>query len=246
MKIDFTDQTVLITGGTRGIGKQIAYDMISAGANLIITGTNVEPVLETNENYYPRQPIECCVDFLDDDSTNKFIDFIAEKNIDVCINNAGINKIAPVCDIEDIDWADIMKVNLTAPYRILKTVAKNMKKQRYGRIVNISSIWGTIGAERRVSYSASKFGLRGLTLSSAAELARYNVLVNTISPGFTLTDLTRRILGDEEIENLSKQIPMRRMAEPKDISNAVLFVASKMNTYISGQNIIVDGGFVNV
>ena len=246
MKIDFTGKTVLITGATRGIGKQVADDMAQAGATLIVTGTNIKPVYEVNRQFYPTRPLQCRVNFLDDQSTDDFIDFISTQKIDVCINNAGINTIAPICHVQDTDWHDIMKVNLTAPYKIMKTVAKNMKQQRYGRIVNIASIWGTIGKEQRACYSASKFGLRGLTLASAAELARYNVLINTVSPGFTLTELTRQILEEEEMEELCAEIPVGRMADPEEISKVVLFMASDLNTYISGQNIVADGGFVNV
>ena len=121
-----------------------------------------------------------------------------------------------------------------------------MVGQKYGKIVNIGSIWGTIGKEQRVCYSASKFGLRGITAATAAELARYGVLINTVSPGFTLTELTQRILGEEQMADLSSQIPVGRMAEPEEISKVVLFMASTLNSYISGQNIVADGGFINV
>ena len=157
-----------------------------------------------------------------------------------------LNKIDYVCDSQDEDWEKILKVNLTAPYKVLKAVSKNMIKQNYGKIVNISSIWGLRGKEKRVAYSSTKSGIVGLTLSSAAELAQHNVLVNSVSPGFTLTDLTKQILGEEGMTELSQQVPMKRLAEPSEISKVVMFVASNMNTYISGQNIVVDGGFTNV
>jgi 3-oxoacyl-[acyl-carrier protein] reductase len=149
-------------------------------------------------------------------------------------------------DIDQDDWDNIIEVNLTTPFKIIKTVSKNMMKNNYGRIVNISSIWGTIGKEQRVCYSSSKFGLMGLTSSSAAELAKYNILVNSVSPGFTLTDLTRNILGVDEMSKISKTIPIGRMADPSEISNVVMFMCSDLNSYISGQNIVVDGGFTNV
>ena len=238
MKIDFKYQNVLITGGTRGIGQQIAQDMATLGASVTITGT---------KKRYESNGIKCIpVNFLDNASTENFIKEISEQTFDVCVNNAGINKIDPFCEVKEQDWNDIMKVNLTAPFLIQQAVCKNMLKQGYGKIVNISSIWGTVSIPHRASYSASKFGLRGLTMASAAELAQYNILINTVSPGFTLTDLTKQILGEQGIEDLTKQIPMRRMAEVEEISRVVLFMCSKLNTYISGQNIIVDGGFVNV
>ena len=241
MNLHFKNQTALVTGATRGIGKQIANDLLKAGANVIATGTTLESLDLISDDFN-----KVCVDFLDPDSIDDFIKYISDFNIDICVNNAGINRINPVCEINLDDWDAIVEVNLTTPFRILGTVSKNMRKRKYGRIVNISSIWGTIGKEQRVSYSSSKFGLMGLTVSSAAELAQHNILVNCVSPGFTLTDLTRRVLGAEEMEKIAKTIPMKRMADPTEISKVVMFMASHHNSYISGQNIIVDGGFTNV
>ena len=238
MKIDFQNKKVLVTGGTRGIGRQIAEDMLKLGADVTITGRSPEVDFKGVEYIQ--------VDFLDDNDTNRFIEQISNRTYDVCVNNAGINKIDSLCDVEREDWDNIMKVNLTTPFLIQQAVANNMIKQRHGKIVNISSIWGSISISKRACYSTSKFGLRGLTLASAAELAQFNVLVNTVSPGFTLTDLTRQVLGAEKMQKISQDIPMGRMAEPSEISKTVLFMASDLNSYISGQNVIVDGGFVNV
>ena len=242
VKIDYENQTVLITGATRGIGLQVANELRELGANLILTGTNKDEIQSLNKDkkeYYH-------VNFLDDKSTDDFINKISEMKIDVLINNAGINKINLVGEIDNEDWDNILKVNLTAPFLVMKEVSKNMVKNKYGKIINISSIWGIRGKEKRVCYSTSKSGLVGLTLSSAAELAKHNVLINSISPGFTLTDLTKQILGEEGMSELSQQIPIGRLAETSEISKVILFVASKLNTYVSGQNIVVDGGFTNV
>jgi NAD(P)-dependent dehydrogenase (short-subunit alcohol dehydrogenase family) len=238
MKIDFKNKRVLVTGGTRGIGRQIAEDMLDLGATLTVTGKKSHCIFPGVE--YMQ------VDFLDNESTNKFIEVISNQTYDICINNAGINKIDSFCDVKREDWDHILKVNLTAPFLIQQAVVDNMVKQGYGKIINIASIWGSISVAKRAAYSSSKFGLRGLTLASAAELSRFNVLVNTVSPGFTLTDLTRQVLGPERMQEISQNIPMGRMAEPAEISKVVLFMASELNSYISGQNIIVDGGFVNV
>jgi 3-oxoacyl-[acyl-carrier protein] reductase len=240
MKIDFTNQNALVTGGTRGIGKQIAEDLVDLGAQVIITGTK-EPKGKISQNiqFVP-------VNFLDDSSTDDFLNMISNETFDVCINNAGINRIDPFREVKHEDWNDIIKVNLTAPFKVQQAVSRSMVRRKYGRVVNIASVWSEISTPKRASYSSSKFGLRGLTLASAAELAQYNVLINAVSPGFTLTDLTRNVLGPERMKEIAQQIPMRRMAEVDEISRVVLFVASRLNTYISGQNIVADGGFVNI
>ena len=240
MRIDFTNQTALVTGATRGIGKQVADDLADLGAQVMITGTK-EPLQKMKENVHFVR-----ADFLCDESTQDFIELISKENFDVCINNAGINRIDPFCEVKQEDWDDIIKVNLSTPFRIQQAVSGSMVKNRYGKIVNIASVWSTISTPHRASYSSSKFGLRGLTLAAAAELAKYNVLINTVSPGFILTDMTKNILGPERMEEISRQIPMHRMAETDEISRVILFVASQLNTYISGQNIIADGGFVGV
>ena len=252
MKIDFSDQVVLVTGATRGIGKQIADDFSKLGAKLILTGTNEDQIKSLNESidrdingenkrkyYY--------VNFTDADSTERFLTKLNNyERIDVCVNNAGINRIDYIEETQIKDWHDIIAVNLTAPFLIIRHVSKHMKKTNYGRIVNISSIFGVISREKRSIYSSSKSGIIGLTIAASNELARYNVLVNSVSPGFVLTDLTKSILSEKEMKELIQQIQARRLATPEEISRTVLFLASSLNSYITGQNIIVDGGYVNV
>ena len=240
MKVSFEKQKALVTGGTRGIGKQVAKDLANLGANVTITGTRPPAQLLPNNVDF------MCVDFLCDKSTNTFLDFISQQKYDICINNAGINRIDPFRDVKHQDWNDIIKVNLSTPFKIQQTVCKSMVSNKYGRIVNIASVWSEISTPKRACYSSSKFGLRGLTLAAAAELAEHNVLINAVSPGFTLTDLTKNVLGPKRMQEISDMIPMRRMAEVEEISNVILFIASNKNTYISGQNIIADGGFVNI
>ncbi len=249
MKFDYTGQTVLITGATRGIGKQIAEDLAKLGATLLLTGTDKKQISKINETIRPQESDDkyFCVDFSDKGSIDQFIKDIKEYDkIDVCINNAGINRIDYIAEIPTKDWDDIIAVNLKAPFLIIKEVSKKMKKYGYGRIVNIGSIFGSISKEKRAAYSSSKFGLRGLTTAVSNELAKYNILVNSVSPGFVLTDLTREILSMEEMKALAVQVPAGRLAEPEEISRAVIFLASKLNSYITGHNLIMDGGYTNV
>jgi len=250
MKIDFSGQVALVTGGTRGLGEQIANDLFDLGANLVLTGTNSKQIEELNHFLSPEKQERVkyiAADFKDSENIKQFTEQImACERIDVCVNNAGINRINYIDETLLEDWDDIITVNLKAPFMIIREVAKIMKKKNYGRIVNISSIFGVISRAKRSIYSASKFGLRGLTLSVANELAKYNILVNSVSPGFVLTELTKSILNKKEMLELADEIPVGRLATPDEISRVVIFLASSLNTYIAGQNIIVDGGYVNV
>jgi len=250
MKIDFSGQVALVTGGTRGLGKQIADDLFDLGANLVLTGTNSKQIEELNHSLSREKQKRVkyiAADFKDSKNITQFTEQImACERIDVCVNNAGINRINYIDETLLEDWDDIITVNLKAPFMIIREVAKIMKKINYGRIVNISSIFGVISRTKRSIYSASKFGLKGLTLSVANELAKYNILVNSVSPGFVLTELTKSILTKKEMLELADEIPVGRLATPDEISRVVIFLASSLNTYIAGQNIIADGGYVNV
>ncbi|MFA5316099.1 MAG: SDR family oxidoreductase [Dehalococcoidales bacterium] len=245
LEFNFHKKVVLITGATRGIGKQLASDFENLGAELILTGTNLEKINELNKNS-AKNARYFYADFTKEESLQEFIRKLADyKKIDVCINNAGINRINYLTETLMEDWDDIIKVNLRAPFALCRQVARLMKNNGYGRIVNIASIFGVISKEKRSIYSSSKSGLIGLTKAMAIELAPHNILVNCLSPGFVLTDLTRQILSESEIKDLESKIPAKRLATPQDVSNVVLFLSSDLNTYITGQNIIVDGGFVS-
>lgn len=250
MKFDFRGQTVLVTGATRGMGKQFADDFAGLGAELILTGTDEETIERLNrEARHDTQASRkyYAVDFTSPASLGFFLEAIeAYQRIDVCVNNAGINRINFIDETLPEDWKDMLKVNLDAPFMITRAVCRLMKKNRYGRIINIASIFGSVSRAKRSAYTTTKFGLRGLTVTSAIELAPYNVLVNSVSPGFVRTELTKKNLSEEEMSQLATQIPVGRFAEPDEISRVVVFLASSLNTYLTGQNIVVDGGFVDV
>ena len=226
--MNFEGKNVLVTGGSRGIGKAICDDFTDKGAN----------VLSLSSSDY---------DLSDEEQLRSLVKHIYTLDrIDVCVNNAGINRINLIEDVSEKDYDDILMVNVKAPYMISKAVSCLMKSNNYGKIINIASIFGHCTKEKRSCYTTSKYALVGMTKAFAVELAEHNILVNCVSPGFTATDLTQRILGDSGIKSVCSQVPIRRLCKPAEISKTVLFLSSDLNTYLTGQNIIVDGGFVNV
>lgn len=214
----------LITGASRGIGKVTAQKFI-------------------NEGYEVYAPTRSELDLADDISIEKYIEKYKDVKFDVIVNNAGINDINLIENITDNEIENMFQVNLLGPIKLLRGFVNGMKQKNYGRIINIGSIWAVVSKEGRSIYSATKNGIHGITNSLAIELAPYNILVNTVCPGFTLTELTKKNNSEQEIATISKQIPMGRMAEPKEIAEVVYFLGSDFNTYVTGQKIVVDGGY---
>ena len=244
MKIDFSNKTVIVTGGTRGIGAAIVELFQECNAQIIATGTNTSELESLNQKSKSEKTDYIHLDFTSNDSIQKFLGHIDKLDrIDVLINNAGVNKIDSIKDIAEDDWDWINNVNLRGPFLLTRTVSKIMQNQGYGRMVNIASIFGVVSKAKRAAYSTTKWGLVGFTKAVALDLAPHNILVNAVSPGFVDTELTRGILGEKEIEKLVDTIPQKRLADAGEIAKTVVFLTSHHNTYITGQNIIVDGGF---
>jgi 3-oxoacyl-[acyl-carrier protein] reductase len=225
MKLDFSDKKILVTGGTKGIGLAISEIFDDLGGDVI--------ALNSKDCNFESDDIK---EFLEKDE-----DF---NDIDILINNAGINEIDYFEDINNNDFEKIMKVNVNAPMIISKHVIGNMTKNNWGRIINISSVWGTKSIEKRTSYTTSKHAIKGMTKTMAIEFADKNILINSVSPGFTNTELTSKILSEEQKNILIEKVPMKRMAEPPEIAKVIAFLCSNFNTYITGQDIAVDGGFL--
>ena len=162
------------------------------------------------------------------------------------VNNAGINKIGEFTTIDIDDFVRILKVNLRTPFQLCQAVIPYMKKKGWGRIVNMTSIFGNITKEYRAPYSTSKFGLDGMTAALAAEVAEMGILANSIGPGFIDTELTRNVLGKKGIEELRDRIPIKRLGQANEIASLVSWLVSDENTYMSGQNLMIDGGFSRV
>jgi NAD(P)-dependent dehydrogenase (short-subunit alcohol dehydrogenase family) len=236
----FTSKKVFVTGASRGIGSAIAQAFRAEGAWVIgtRTGTGVEAD-------------EVCQEWVTADFTVvRQIQACAERvrhaAPDVLINNAGINKIAPFVEIDPADFLSIHQVNVFAPFMLCQAAVPAMKSRGWGRIVNVSSIWGKISKAQRASYSAAKFGIDGLTLAIAVEHSADGILANCVAPGFVDTDLTRRVLGEAGIRDLVAQVPARRLGRAEEIARLVLWLSSEDNTYLTGQNIAIDGGFSRV
>lgn len=246
LALDFHGQHALVTGGTRGIGRQIVEDLAALGATVTATGAQADGIERLNRERPLANVTWRHVDFTDRSGTEAFAGELNEyQRLDVLVNNAGINRLNAIEDCSLEDWDALNAVNLDAPFILLRAAAPVMRRARYGRIVNIASIWSVVGRSKRAMYAATKFGLRGLTAVVSNELAPFNVLVNTVSPGFVRTELTERLLPEAEQVALRGQIPAARFAEAPEISRAVIFLASSLNTYISGQNLVIDGGFTN-
>jgi 3-oxoacyl-[acyl-carrier protein] reductase len=234
---DFSNKKVLVTGGTKGIGKHLVDCFRSSGAEVWYTGRSEDYL---NDPYYMN------VDFCDREGMGSFLEDVKGVGFDVLINNAGYNILNPVEDYSDEDYEYILSLNLTSCFKVTKAVLPFMKQKGSGRIVNITSISSEITMPHRSAYCSSKFGLVGLTKCCAVEMAKYGVLVNSVGPGVTVTDLTKSVLGEDKMNDFCDKIPMGRLAQVDDVSNLVMFLSSDYNTYVVGQNIMVDGGYTCV
>lgn len=186
------------------------------------------------------------VDLADDKATEAFANELTERHVDILVNNAGINVIAPFAKVVPSDFDRIQRVNVRAPFLLCRAVVPGMQQRGFGRIVNIASVFGVVSKAERGAYSASKFALDGLGAALAAEVAVYNILVNTVSPGFIETDLTRQVLGAEGMAEVARQVPIGRLGRPEEIAPLVAWLVSRENTFVTGQNIAIDGGFTRV
>ena len=247
VKIDLKGRVAIVTGGTRGIGQAIGLKFLEAGAKVILTGTKQVEINILNAENQNANIQYVQLDLSNDESVSAFLIFLSTLNqIDILINNAGINIVSDALKVQDEDYDLIQKINVEGPFKISRAVGSKMIAQKWGRIVNIASIWSVVTRPGRSVYATSKMALLGITKTFSVEWSRHNVLVNAVSPGFTVTELTLSTNTPEELKAIEATIPQQRMAQPEEIANGVLFLASNLNNYITGQNLIIDGGCTDI
>lgn len=232
----------------RGKGREIALTLAKNGANLAINYRNLNSDLENLLNEIKSfgvdaLAVKCDVSVLEE--VNSFIEKVKSHytTIDVLVNNAGITKDGLILRMKEEDFDDVLDVNLKGTFNTTKSVSSIMVKQKYGKIINISSVVGIAGNSGQCNYAASKAGVIGFSKSVARELSSRNINVNVVAPGYIDTDMTKN-LPDKVKEEIIKSIPMKRIGSPKEVANLVLFLSSNLSDYITGQVINVDGGML--
>ncbi len=244
--IHLSGKTALVTGSTRGIGKATALRLAEAGATVIITGRNEDRAREVAKDIKTRTGSDTFAVELDlgsRESIETAMERISEAvgGVDILVNNAGANRDALFLRMKYEDWEEIIRVNLTGTFLVTQLALKGMLRKKWGRIINVSSVVAFIGNVGQANYSTAKAGLVGFTKTLAKELATRNITVNAVAPGFIETDMTENL--PEEIKaGFLSQIPMNRFGKPEDVANVILFLASDLSEYITGEVIHVNGG----
>lgn len=239
-------KTVIVTGGSRGIGAAIAKDLAKAKYNVVLNYNNSEEAAKQIQKELQEENIKIEIfkaDVSKREEVKELVKFTLDKfkNIDVLINNAGIDQIKPFMDITDEDWNKMLQVNLNSAFYCSQEVLENMIHNKKGCIINISSIWGITGGSCEVHYSVSKAGIDGMTKALAKELGPSNIRVNSIAPGAIMTDMNKEYT-EEEIKEINKQIPLGRFGKPEEIAKSIKWLIE--DEYITGQVISPNGGWV--
>ncbi|RMG61529.1 MAG: 3-oxoacyl-[acyl-carrier-protein] reductase [Calditrichaeota bacterium] len=245
--MDLKDKVAVVTGSTRGIGLAIARELAERGARVVLSGRNAERLQEVVEQFQKQAWTALAVqaDVSQPEQAAQLIQKTLDKwgAVHILVNNAGITRDTLLLRMRDEDWDAVLNTNLKGAFHCTRAVARPMMKQRYGRIINISSVVGLIGNAGQANYAASKGGLIAFTKSVARELASRNITCNAVAPGYIETDMTE-VLDEKVKQALLGQIPLGRLGNGKDVAHLVAFLASDLAAYITGQVINVDGGMV--
>lgn len=239
----FEGQIALVTGATRGIGAAIALELANRGLKVIGTGTTQDGAARIDTALGAHGGRGCALDVNNGSAVEALIDEIVKTfgAIHVLVNNAGITRDTLAMRLKDDDWDAVLDTNLKAVFRLSRSVIRPMMKQRYGRIINITSVVGASGNAGQANYAASKAGVAGMTRALARELGSRNITVNCVAPGFIETDMTAS-LPESQQQLLLSQIPLGHLGKPADIAHAVAYLASPQAAYITGQELHVNGG----
>jgi len=241
---DLTGKVVLVTGASRGIGAAIAERLAKAGATVVGTATSdggADSISERFSGDLKGKGMK--LDVVDPDSVAAVIKAVEEEygTIDILVNNAGITKDTLMMRMKDAQWDDVISTNLNSVFRMTKAVLKQMTKKRWGRIISISSVVGSMGNAGQANYAAAKAGMDGFSRALAREVGSRSITVNSVAPGFIKTDMTD-VLKQEWKDKLLESVPAGRLGQPEEIADAVLFLASPNSGYITGQTLHVNGG----
>ena len=238
----FDGKIALVTGASRGIGRAIAEDLVARGATVLGTATSENGAQAISE-YLSGKGKGFVLNVTENDSIEKFLAEVRAEfgEIDILVNNAGITRDNLLMRMKDDEWQDIINTNLSSVFRLSKAVMRAMMKKRYGRIITIGSVVGTMGNAGQANYAAAKAGVIGFSKSLAREVASRGITVNVVAPGFIETDMTRALTDDQRAGILS-QVPANRLGDAKEIASAVAFLASDEASYITGETLHVNGG----
>lgn len=244
---DLTGKVALVTGATGAIGGAIAKALHKMGASLAISGTKIDNLERLSNELEERVNIFACNLTVQEDveALVPNVERVFGRGIDILVNNAGITRDSLLLRMADEAWQDVMTVNLEAPFRLMRAAVKEMMHNRWGRVVNVSSIVGAVGNPGQANYAASKSGLFGLSKSVAMELATRNITVNCVAPGFIDSPMTAKI-PEAHKEKLESAIPMKRIGKPEEVAAAVCFLASEEASYVTGHVLHVNGGLAMI